>query len=177
MKTSQTFEIESTIVPSPVNYSVLVPDGEPSGILLFLHGGFGDEKSIRFIEPIIRDLWNSKKFPNLIVTIPSCTRSLYMNYRDGSEMWESFILEEFLPFLQEKYQLYSEKNKKIYISGVSAGGLGALRIGLKFCEKFAAIISFEPAIEPVFEWNNIEIIDNFYRNNKMFERIFGREFG
>jgi len=141
-------------------------------LLLFLHGGNGDEKSIEFIEPLIRKLWKDDKLPKMVIATPSCTRSLYMNYRDSSENWESFIIEEFLPFLHENYKLTRDVNKT-FISGVSAGGLGALRMGFKYVEKFGAILSFEPAIEPVYEWDDIEIRDKFYRPKKLFEKIFG----
>ena len=108
----------------------------------------------------------------MVVATPSCTRSLYMNFQDGSENWESFIIEEFLPFLQENYKIAKDVNK-IFISGVSAGGLGALRMGFKNFDKFGVILAFEPAIEPVFEWDDIKIRDKFYRNNELFEKIFG----
>lgn len=141
-------------------------------LLLFLHGGSGDQKSIGNIEPLISKLWREEKIPEMVIATPSCTRSLYMNYRDGSENWESFIIEEFLPFLQENYKIAKDLNKT-FISGVSAGGLGALRMGFKNFDKFGAILAFEPAIEPVFEWDDIEIRDKFYRPKKLFEKIFG----
>ncbi|NVM16960.1 MAG: esterase [Candidatus Lokiarchaeota archaeon] len=141
-------------------------------LLLYLHGGHGDEKSIGLIEPIIRTLWKENKLPKMVIATPSCTRSLYMNYRDGSENWESFIIEEFLPFLQENYKITKDSNKT-FISGISAGGLGTLRMGFKNVDKFGVILSFEPAIEPVYEWDEIEVRDNFYRPKELFEKIFG----
>ncbi|MHA1508517.1 MAG: alpha/beta hydrolase [Promethearchaeota archaeon] len=160
-----------------MKYSMIFPEGYDESnanfpLLLFLHGGNGDEKSIEFIEPLIRKLWKDDKLPKMVIATPSCTRSLYMNYRDSSENWESFIIEEFLPFLHENYKLTRDVNKT-FISGVSAGGLGALRMGFKYVEKFGAILSFEPAIEPVYEWDDIEIRDKFYRPKKLFEKIFG----
>lgn len=177
METYQVFKVESNKVPSPVNYSVIFPKSYNSfskeyPLLLFLHGGPGDEKAIGFIEPIIRSMWKTNILPEMLIVTPSCTRSLYMNYKDGSEKWESFIVEEFLPYLKGKYRI-TKDIKRIFISGVSAGGLGALRIGFKNTDKFGAILAFEPAIEPVFEWKSIEIVDKFYRKNQMFERIFG----
>ncbi|NVM43794.1 MAG: esterase [Candidatus Lokiarchaeota archaeon] len=173
-----TFKLESEIVPSPVKYGVILPEDYDESntnypLLLFLHGGGGDEKSIGFIEPIIRTLWKENKLPKMVVATPSCTRSLYMNYRDGSENWESFIIEEFLPFLQENYKI-AKDSTKTFISGVSAGGLGALRMGFKNVDKFGIILSFEPAIEPVYEWEEIEIRDKFYRPKELFEKIFGK---
>lgn len=180
MKKLMTFKIESEIVPSPVKYSMIFPEEyEESNtkfpLLLYLHGGSGDEKSIGFIEPLIRKLWKENLLPKMVIATPSCTRSLYMDYKDGSEKWESFIIEEFLPFLQDNYKIAKDANKT-FISGVSAGGLGALRMGFKNIEKFGVILSFEPAIEPVFEWEDVEIRDKFYRPKEMFEKIFGTPF-
>ena len=33
----------------------------------------------------------------MIVVTPSCERSFYMDYRDGSQKWETFIVTELLP--------------------------------------------------------------------------------
>ena len=73
-----------------------------------------------------------------------------MDYKDGSEKWESLIIKEFLPYLQKEYRVTPDVNNT-FIGGVSMGGLGSLRLGFKYLDKFRAIVSFEPGIEPAFE--------------------------
>ena len=53
------------------------------------------------------------------------------------------------------------------------GGLGALRMGFKNPDKFGALASFEPGIEPAFEWKDVKLEDKFYRDQKFLEKIFG----
>jgi S-formylglutathione hydrolase len=172
MKTSQ---IETKLVPGPVEYSILYPDNYEEGtqkypLILFLHGGGANHTILNAIKPIVEDLWKKKMLPDAIVVAPSCTRSLYMDYRDGTELWESFLIKEFIPYLMSNLSLDKEK---IIVSGVSMGGLGSLRLGFKYPNLFDAIVAFEPAIEPALEWKDIESEDKYYRSSEFFEKIFG----
>ena len=141
--------------------------------MLFLHGGGNQDRNfLKLIGPIIWDLWEEKIVPEMVVVTPNCDRSLYMDYRDGSEKWESFIIQEFLPYLQKEYRVTLDVNNT-FIGGISMGGLGSLRLGFKYLDKFGAIVSFEPGIEPAFEWKNVKTIDKFYRQKEFMEGIFG----
>jgi S-formylglutathione hydrolase len=172
------FQIKSEFVPSPVEYNVLLPKGYENfdqiyPLMLFLHGGgTQDNNLLKNIGPIIWSLWEKKGVPEMVVVTPNCNRSLYMDYKDGSEKWESFIIQELLPFLQGEYRVTSDMNNT-FIGGISMGGLGSLRLGLKYLDKFRAIVSFEPGIEPAFEWKEVKTIDKFYRQREFMERIFG----
>jgi len=101
----QNFKIETELVPSPVKYSVLYPsDYETSDkiypLMLFLHGGNGPKGFVNQIKTIIRNLWENKLTPEMVIVIPHCDRSFYMDYRNGSQKWETFILNELIPHLQ-----------------------------------------------------------------------------
>jgi S-formylglutathione hydrolase len=110
--------------------------------------------------------------PEMVIVTPNCNRSLYMDYKDGSERWESFIIREFLPYLQKEYRFTPDVNNT-FIGGVSMGGLGSLRLGFKYLDKFRAVVSFEPGIEPAFEWKEVKTIDKFYRQKDFMEKVFG----
>ena len=172
------FRIKSEFVPSPVEYDVLYPKGYENSdktypLMLFLHGGGNqDSNFLNLIGPEIWDLWEKKMVPEMVVVTPNCNRSLYMDYRDGSEKWESFIIQEFLPHLQKEYRVIPDVNNT-FIGGVSMGGLGSLRLGFKYLDKFRAIVSFEPGIEPAFEWKEVKTIDKFYRQKDFMENVFG----
>ena len=174
----KTNQIKSDLVPSPIEYAILLPkeyenSGKTYPLILFLHGGGGNGKDLlNLIGPMVWDIWERKVVPEMVIVTPNCNRSLYMNYNDGSEKWESFIIQEFLPYLQETYRVDTDRNNT-FIGGISMGGLGSLRLGFKYLDKFKAIVSFEPGIEPVFEWKDVEIIDKFYRQKDFMEKIFG----
>jgi len=171
-------QIETKLVPGPVEFSVLYPDNYEEGtqkypLILFLHGGNQNHTILNTIKPIVEDLWKRKMLPDAIVASPSCTRSLYMDYQNGTEQWESFLIKDFIPDLISKLPLDREK---IIVSGISMGGLGSLRLGFKYPNLFNTIIAFEPAIEPAFEWKDVEGEDKFYRTSDFFEKIFGTPF-
>ena len=98
-----------------------------------------------------------------------------MDYKDGSERWESFIIDELLPHLQNEFNVATDVDST-FIGGISMGGMGALRMGLKNIYKFGAIVAFEPGIEPNYEWKDVEIEDKYYRPEWLYERIFGKPF-
>ena len=176
----QNFKIETELVPSPAKYSVLYPsDYETSdktySLMLFLHGGDGHSGILNQIKTLIRDLWKKKLAPEMVLVIPHCDRSFYMDYRNGSQKWETFILNELLPLLQNKFRVYRDPSKS-FLGGVSMGGMGTLRIGFKYPGKFGVLLAFEPAIEPALEWKDVKTRDKFYRSKEVMETIFGSPF-
>jgi len=181
MVKTQTFQIKSNLVPSPIKYDVLFPknyekSNELYPLMLFLHGGGDRDRNIlKLVSPIMWDMWEKELVPEIVIATPSCSRSLYMDYKDGTEKWESFIMQEFLPSLKQDYRVVTDSNAT-FIGGISMGGLGALRMGFKYLEKFGAIVAFEPGIEPAFEWHDVELIDKFYRSTEFMEKIFGSPF-
>ncbi|MCK4285745.1 MAG: esterase [Candidatus Lokiarchaeota archaeon] len=172
------FQIESDFVPSPVEYDVLFPKEYENSdkiypLMLLLHGGGNQDRNfLNLIGPIIWDLWEEMIVPEMVIVTPNCNHSLYMDYKDGSEKWESFIIREFLPYLQKEYRVTPDVNNA-FIGGVSMGGLGSLRLGFKYLDKFRAVVSFEPGIEPAFEWKEVKTIDKFYRQKDFMEKVFG----
>jgi len=176
----QNFKIETELVPSPAKYSVLYPsDYETSdktySLMLFLHGGDGHSGIVNQIKTLIRDLWKKNLAPEMVLVIPHCDRSFYMDYRNGSQKWETFILNELLPLLQNKFRVFRDPSKS-FLGGVSMGGMGTLRIGFKYPGKFGVLLAFEPAIEPALEWKDVKTRDKFYRSKEVMETIFGSPF-
>ena len=94
-------ELPSELVPSPVEYAVIAPDGyrkmENLPLVINLHGGGGERNQLIRQQPLWDRLWESDVIPPLIVVMPSATkRGFYMNFKDGSERWEDFMVGPFL---------------------------------------------------------------------------------
>ncbi len=174
----QKFKIETELVPSPIKCEAMLPEDYETSkktypLMLTLHGGGGHQGFFKnIIGPVIQEMWEKKLTPDMVFVMPHCKRGLYMDYRDGSQKWETFIISELLPYVRKKYRIYDDPSKT-FIGGVSMGGLGSLRMGFKYCDKFAAILAFEPGIEPVLEWKDIKLEDKFYRTQDFMEKIFG----
>lgn len=171
-------ELESSIVPGPVEYSVLLPgnydnEDESFPLLYFLHGGNGDRSFLTQMRPLIDKLWNEDRLPGMVVVTPSVKRSLYMNYRDGSQKWEEWIIGPFLDHLRETYRISHDRQGTL-LFGVSMGGMGALRLAFKYPDLFGGLAAIEPGIEPALAFRDIQVQDRFWRSDELFETVFGK---
>ena len=125
----QTYQIETELVPGPIQYDILLPKRYQEldirfPLMLFLHGGGPrDHQHLKNTGPRIWNMWEKEQIPEMVVVTPLCKRSMYMNYRDGSQKWESFIINDLLPHLQEKFRVYKDK-ENTFIGGISMGGTG-----------------------------------------------------
>ena len=170
--------LHSQLVPGPVKVAVLLPPGfdpqtQSHKLLLWLHGGGGSSAYLkRELRPVVEAAWARGTLPRLVVAVPSARRSFYMDYRDGSQKWETWILRELLPRLREQYNLRQDP-AGTFIGGYSMGGMGSLRIVFKHPDRFAAVAAIAPAIEPVFAFEHITPFDRAYRNNGIYETIYG----
>jgi pimeloyl-ACP methyl ester carboxylesterase len=96
-----------------------------------------------------------------------------MDYQDGTEKWESLILKEVIPTLRKKYGLRKDKGGTL-IGGYSMGGMGSLRIAFKHPKRFGAVAAIAPAIEPAYQFKDIQPRDREYRSDAVYERIYGK---
>lgn len=172
----EVIELSSKLVPSPVKVSVLLPAGYDAGqglpLLLMLHGGGGDNGFLNSMKPIVEASWAAGELPPLVVATPDVGRSLYMDYRDGSQKWETFIVKELVPELRRRYGLSAERSKTV-VTGISMGGLGSLRLGFDHPEMFGGLAAMEAGIEPALSFDDVKMRNRFQRNDKFFATIFG----
>jgi S-formylglutathione hydrolase FrmB len=172
-------KLGTKLLPAVVEYAALLPDGYESArdlpLLFFLHGGGGDKTFLARMRPAIDELWKAGTLPPMVIVTPSAGRSFYMDYKDGSEKWETFIVTEFLDHLRVKFKVTRDR-KGTLLFGISMGGMGALRMGFKYSDKFGALGAMEPGIDPVFKWKDLSSRYKFYRGPDLMERIFGKPF-
>lgn len=176
----QTKTIETKLVPNPATYSVLLPgsyggSSERYPLFLFLHGGGGDNGFLKRFVPIFENLWKSGAIPEMIVATPDADRSFYLDYKDGSQKWETFIVQDLLSHLKSNYRIAADP-KRTFIGGISMGGMGSLRMAFKNPDLFGAVVSFEPGIEPAFEWKDVKLEDKFWRSTTLLEERYGKPF-
>ena len=117
--------------------------------------------------------WAKGTLPPAVIVTPSAERSFYMNYRDGTRMYEDHLVGDFLEHVRSEYVTATDREHTAII-GISMGGMGGLRLAFKHPEIFGAVAALEPGIEPVFEFDDIEPQDRFFRNDELFETIYGK---
>lgn len=168
--------LATTLVPSPAKYTVLLPPG-PQGaaglpLLLLLHGGNGDQGFLANLKPTLDTAWAAGEIAPCLVATPDADRSLYLDYFDGSEKWESFIVGELIPHLRAAHGLAAGRERTV-VSGISMGGLGALRLGFKHLDVFGGLAALEAGIEPALRFADVTARNNFQRSRPFLEARFG----
>ncbi len=169
--------METKLIPHALEYTVLLPDGyqsstEPLPLLLVLHGGDADTAFLSKLRVVIDGCWAAGSLPKVIAVTPNADRSFYMDYRDGSQKWETLLTGPYLEHLRKTYKILPGRN--VYVMGPSMGGMGSLRLAFKHLDIFAGLASLEPAIDPVFHWKDVLPRHRFYRPMEVLESIFGR---
>lgn len=169
--------VESDLVPGPVNYALVAPDGfqkmSDLPLVLSLHGGGGNRDRLLREAPLWQARWDAETVPPAVVVMPSVTpRGFYMNFKDGSERWEDFIVGPFLEHLRQTYPV-SREARHTLITGVSMGGMGALRIAFRHPLKFGAVAALEPGIEPILAFEDMQPKHRFWRSDALLQKAFG----
>ncbi|MDO8409549.1 MAG: alpha/beta hydrolase-fold protein [Phenylobacterium sp.] len=170
--------LRSIHVPGDIPLNIYLPPGfeitpiRAYPLLLLLHGGGGSEKDLaRFADVIDRAIAEGQIAP-LVIAMPGARRSLYMDYRDRSEQWETFILQELVPHLRATLPVAATR-PRTFLGGWSMGGLGALRLAFKHPETFGAVAAVEPALEPTLAWSEVGPEVKFWRSDEVYAQIFG----
>ncbi len=171
-------KLRTDLVPSPAEYGVLLPPGydeagEPLPLCLFLHGGGGSRAALATLQPVIDGCLANGTIPPMVFATLSAGRSFYMDYRDGSQRWETFILGPYLEHLQKRYRVRSDP-AGTFLWGISMGGMGGLRLALGNPERFHAVAALEPGIDPAFAYCDIPAASRFWRPRPLFEEIYGK---
>lgn len=172
-------KLASKNVPGPVDIAVYTPPGYDAKraatypLVIQLHGGGGSSANMTTMAETLETAIEQGLLPAAVSVMPSAGRSFYMDYRDGSQKWETFIVTDLIEHMRKDYNV-SKAREGTLITGISMGGMGSLRIAFKHPDKFAAVASMEPGIEPVLAYKDIQLRDRFWRDEALFQTIYGK---
>ena len=136
-------KLYSPALTREVTTSLLTPKNWEPGdhgrhpVLYFLHGASDDQYSLINRTNLQRLAENS----GILIVLPNCGRMGYnsdwvLPDRTGTvPRWETFHIKELLPLMESKYGASDSR----MVAGVSMGGYGALRYGMRHPEMFRAI--------------------------------------
>jgi len=169
--------VESDLVPGPVEYALIAPEGfrelKNLPLVLNLHGGGGSRERLLDQSIIWEKLWQSSAIPPAIVVMPSVTaRGFYMNFKDGSERWEDFLSGPFLAHLRDSYPASADP-ELTFLTGASMGGMGALRMAFRNPTHYGAVAALEPGIEPILHFQDMRTKHRFWRADKLMVQAYG----
>lgn len=82
---------------------------------------------------------------NIAVIMPSGDNNFYLDDTDMGALYGEFVGNELVEFTRKMFPL-SNKREDTFIGGLSMGGYGAIRNGLKYSHNFSRIIALSSAL-------------------------------
>ncbi len=179
--------VASTNVPASVPITYYLPKNydanraERYPLLIQLHGGGGSNKVMENYRAIsvgggmgglLDQAIENGLVASMVSVMPSTGPTAYMNFRDGSQKWEDFVMKDLLPYMRKNFNVVQGR-EGTFITGISMGGMGSLRMAVKYPEVFQAVASQEPAIEPALAYDDITLRNTFYVPDTLIKQIYG----
>lgn len=140
---------------------------EPLKTLYLLHGITGDEKDWLYGTRIERYAIEHK----IAVVMPDGDNNFYVN-NCPTERWGEFIGRELVEVTRNLFPL-SDKREDTYIGGLSMGGYGAIRNGLKYNDVFSKIVALSSALVTYDVPYATEEAPMPWQKRSFYERVFG----
>ena len=169
----------STALMRSVTINAVIPadrvlrDGNPVGYkkyktLYLLHGILGNYTDWVCGTRIER--WAQEQ--NLAVIMPSGENRFYLDYPETGENYGEFVGKELVEFTRKIFPL-SEKREDTFIAGLSMGGYGALRNGLKYADTFGCVAALSSGLLYDQIQNSDDENPTFFRRRSFYKAIFG----
>lgn len=109
---------------------------------------------------------------NIAVVMPSGENSFYLNHKGAGSKYEQLVGEEIVSYVRTTFGI--AKNKEdTFINGLSMGGFGAIRTGLKFPEVFGKIAGLSSALIISDIAGMQDGFDNGFADYDYYFKVFG----
>jgi S-formylglutathione hydrolase FrmB len=141
---------------------------KPYKTLYLLHGVLGNYTDWVSGTNILR--WAESK--DLAVVMPSGDNMFYIDNQSGHNNYGEFIGKELVDITRKMFPL-SNRREDTFIAGLSMGGYGALRNGLKYHDTFGYIAGLSSALETENLIKRTNENPLFFMNRSFSEGIFG----
>lgn len=144
------FKLNSKSMAREMPYRVVLPAGYENSnektfypVVYLLHGLTGHF-----------DNWTDKtklgeyaRNYNYIIVTPEGNNGWYSDSATApNDKYESYIVEELMPEIEKKFRAKKERTSRA-VAGLSMGGYGSIKFGLKYPEKFTLVGSFSGALQ------------------------------
>lgn len=163
----------STCLNRMVTYKAIIPTehpikNQPFKTLYLLHG-FTDNHTQWLMGSRIALLAEQAR---LAVIMPAGENSFYVDDERRGHLYGEFIGRELVEQTREMFHL-STKREDTFIAGLSMGGYGAVRNGLKYHETFSHIAGLSSAFILDRALNSTPHAESLLERRSYFESIFG----
>lgn len=146
----ENFKLDSGLMKREMPYRVVLPTG---------YGNSSNEKTFYPVVYLLHGLtghfnnWTDStklgeyaaKYDFIIVT-PEGNNGWYTDSQTvPNDKYESYIIRELIPEIDKKYRTLKDRKHRV-IAGLSMGGYGSIKFGLKYPEMFSLVGSFSGAL-------------------------------
>ena len=142
---------------------------KPDGVIYFLHGMGSSQKRFREYTAANRYMMDN----HLAIVYISAPMSFYSDMKYGMKYY-TYITKELPEFLASAYGLDFPR-EKTFLSGLSMGGYGTLKIGLNNPDMFGAIAPFSAPCDMKGMLENIKNTDPPRTDLPMFKAVLGED--
>lgn len=143
-------------------------DARPFKTLYLLHGIFGNYTD--WVSGTKLQRWAEEK--DLAVVMPSGDNSFYVDQPAAHNFYGEFIGRELVEMTRRMFPL-SPRREDTFLGGLSMGGYGALRNGLKYHDTFGCIAGLSSATIVDGIDQRTDDAPVFFHGRTFAERIFG----
>ena len=169
--------VASPALPDPVRVVVQLPPGYDAHagrrypVLYFLHDGFGVENVLarRGLAPLLDAGMAAGRMPEAIVVSPHGVGTWFTDAHDGSVRYGAFLDEALVPYVDGAFRTLPRRSARA-AAGISMGGYGAVRWGLRAPGLLAVAAGLSPAVQQLAR-RSAETMPFFIRPS--FLRVFG----
>src|SRR5215217_106751 len=162
-----TINYHSHALKKASSFNVIFPDDpatpRPWGAFYLLHG-LSDDDTIWMRRTSIERYVGGLP---LVVVMPDGGRGWYTNSLDGQTPYEDDLVKDVVGLVDRTFPVKAERSGRA-IGGLSMGGYGAVKLGLKHHEMFASVTSHSGALG--YPRLNVAVSA---RRSPEFPRIFG----
>jgi len=162
--------------PHGVATEVLLPPGwqpgRPALLMVFLHDGWGSERSFRRhgVAAVATGMMLGGALPSVIVASPRHRGTFIVDSPRGQ--MESFVAADLVPALEREFPGAGGSPDTRSIWGISMGGYGALKIALRHPGIFGRVGALAPWVQPL-GWESYERNRTWW-SRRLLEPVFGR---
>lgn len=169
--------VASPHLPEPARVLVQLPPSYADApnrrypVFYFLHDGFGNEESLsrRGIAARLDAEMAAGRLPEMIIVSPRGVGTWFADSDDGTVMYGAFLASTLVPFVDDAFRTLPRRSARA-VGGISMGGYGAIRWGLRSPELFSAAAGLSAAVQQLSRRSH-EILPFLVR--PAFRRVFG----
>lgn len=149
-------EFQSTAIGTSARFSVFLPPDYGKSpqqrfpVVYFLHGLWNDHTSWvveRYggLPAELEKLMLEGTIPQVLVVFPDGGNSFYTDFLNGAKAYERLIVNEIPSEIENRFRVIPGRQGRA-LGGVSMGGFGALKIGLKYPDRYSAVAGVSPIV-------------------------------